>query len=54
MSRMDEIRDKLKAENYKLTRQRAVVLEVFEEHPEEHLSVEDVYKLLLKKNVENE
>ena len=52
MSRMDEIRDKLKAENYKLTRQRAVVLEVFEEHPEEHLSVEDVYKLLLNKNVD--
>ena len=29
-----------------------MVLEVFEEHPEEHLSVEDVYKLLLNKNVD--
>lgn len=49
---MDEIREKLKAENYKLTRQRAVVLEIFEEHLEEHLSVEDVYKLLIAKNID--
>jgi Fur family ferric uptake transcriptional regulator len=34
----------------KVTVPRLKILEVLEQHPEEHLSAEDVYKLLLEKN----
>jgi Fur family ferric uptake transcriptional regulator len=34
----------------KVTMPRVKILEVLEQHPEEHLSAEDVYKLLLEKN----
>lgn len=52
IDRMTAISDKLKTKNYKLTRQRSAVLEIFEEHLAEHLSVEDVYKFLLLKNID--
>ena len=41
------IREKLKAANYKLTRQREEIVAILEEHADEHLSAEDVYGLLL-------
>lgn len=44
------IREKLKAANYKLTRQREQIIEVLEEHADEHLSAEDVHLLVLQKS----
>ena len=43
---MADLRNKLREKQYKLTPQRQIVLQVFINHPEEHLSAEDVYTLL--------
>lgn len=42
------IGEKLQAANYKITRQREQIIEVLAAHPDEHLSAEDVYGLLLQ------
>lgn len=44
------IREKLKAADYKLTRQREQIIEVLAEHADEHLSAEDVHNFLLEKS----
>lgn len=46
------IREKLKAANYKLTRQREQVIEVLEAHADAHLSAEDVYNFLLQNSLD--
>ena len=43
---MADLRSKLREKQYKLTPQRQIVLQVFIDHPEEHLSAEDVYTIL--------
>ena len=43
---MDVFKQRLQANKHKLTMQRRTVLNVFIEHPGEHLSAEDVYGLL--------
>lgn len=42
--------EKLKAADYKLTRQREQIIDVLTEHADEHLSAEDTYNFLLKKS----
>ena len=43
---MDVLKQRLKSNKHKLTTQRRTVLNVFIDHPGEHLSAEDVYGLL--------
>lgn len=43
---VDILKQRLQSRQYKLTKQRRTVLDVFLEHPGEHLSAEDVYGLL--------
>ena len=43
---MDVLKQRLKSNKHKLTTQRRTVLNVFVDHPGEHLSAEDVYGLL--------
>ncbi len=43
---MVELRRRFREKQYKVTPQRQKILEVFADHPEEHLSAEDVYSLL--------
>lgn len=40
---IDEIKTKLKEKEYKLTPQRKVIVDVFNDHLDEHLSADDVY-----------
>lgn len=49
---MEELKKKLQARQYKLTPQRQTVLQVFIAHPDEHLSAEDVHRLLRQKQLE--
>ena len=46
---INEIGEKLKAKEYKLTPQRQQILEVLLEHKDKHLSAEDVYTLVKTK-----
>lgn len=41
-----DLRRRFREKHYKVTPQRQRILQVFEEHREEHLSAEDVYSLL--------
>lgn len=43
---MADLRDKLREKQYKLTPQRQIVLQVFIDRRDEHLSAEDVYTIL--------
>lgn len=43
---MDDLKTRLQERQYKLTPQRQIVLQVFIEHPDEHLSAEDVHSIL--------
>lgn len=43
---MDDLKIKLQNSQYKMTHQRRIVLEVFTNHPGEHLSAEDVHGIL--------
>ncbi|NMC33045.1 MAG: transcriptional repressor [Veillonellaceae bacterium] len=43
---MVDLRRRFREKQYKVTPQRQKILQVFAEHPEEHLSAEDVYSLL--------
>ena len=49
---LDDLKNRLAAKNYKMTPQRQTVLQLFLEHPESHLSAEDVYDLLRDKKME--
>ena len=42
---MDDLRQRLQARQHKMTPQRQTVLQVFLDHPGEHLSAEDVHVL---------
>ncbi|AQS58273.1 Fur family transcriptional regulator [Desulforamulus ferrireducens] len=46
---INEVGDKLKANDYKLTTQRQQILEVLLESKDQHLSAEDIYTLVKKK-----
>ena len=43
---MDDLKQRLQARQHKMTPQRQTVLQVFLDHPGEHLSAEDVYGIL--------
>ena len=43
---MEDLKQRLQQRQHKLTTQRQTVLEVFLNHPGEHLSAEDVYGIL--------
>ena len=43
---LDVLKQRLQKNKHKLTMQRRIVLNVFIEHPREHLSAEDVYGIL--------
>ncbi len=43
---MDDLRRKLQERQHKLTPQRQIVLQIFLDHPGEHLSAEDVHDIL--------
>lgn len=45
-SAMENLKQRLQDRQCKLTRQRRIVLDVFLNHPGEHLSAEDVYSIL--------
>ena len=49
---MDDLREKLAARQHKMTPQRQIVLQIFLDHPGEHLSAEDVHDLLRDKRAE--
>ena len=49
---MDSNIAQLKDSGLKVTGPRLTILELFEEHAEEHLSAEDVYRILLDEGVE--
>lgn len=49
---IDDLKQRLQQHQHKLTKQRSMVLDVFVEHPGEHLSAEDVYDVLHKKAVD--
>jgi Fur family ferric uptake transcriptional regulator len=43
---MDDLKQRLKRRRHKLTPQRQTVLQIFLDHPGDHLSAEDVYGIL--------
>ena len=43
---MEDLRQKLQERQHKMTPQRQIVLEIFLDHPGEHLSAEDVHGIL--------
>lgn len=45
-TKMKELRQKLRENQYKLTPQRQMVLQAFLDHPNRHLSAEDVYSIV--------
>ncbi len=45
----DILRKELKNRNFRITAQRELIMKIFAETPEEHLSVEEVYRKLLDK-----
>ena len=45
----DILRKELKTRNFRITAQRELIMKIFAESPEEHLSVEEVYRKLLDK-----
>lgn len=49
---LEAICQKLQAKEYRVTPQRQVILEVFWEHPGEHLSAEEVFYLVKEKQLE--
>lgn len=50
--RLDEVKEQLKSKDYRLTPQREKILEVLLENVDTHLSAEDLFMLIKKKNVE--
>nr|WP_277998253.1 Fur family transcriptional regulator [Zhaonella formicivorans] len=49
---LEDIYKRLHEKEYKITPQRQVILKAFLEHVEEHLSAEEVYKIVKEKNPE--
>ena len=49
---MDDLRRKLSERQHKMTPQRQIVLQIFLDHPGEHLSAEDVHDILREKKAE--
>lgn len=49
---MDNLKEKLQERQYKMTPQRQTVLQIFTQHPEDHLSAEDVHSLLKNQSTE--
>lgn len=49
---MDDLKKRLQERQHKLTPQRQTVLQVFMDHPGEHLSAEDVHTILRAQNSE--
>ncbi|MCR5758508.1 MAG: transcriptional repressor [Selenomonas sp.] len=49
---MSDLKQRLQARQHKMTPQRQTVLQVFLDHPSEHLSAEDVYGILRQSNSE--
>ena len=49
---MEDLRRKLQERQHKMTPQRQIVLQIFLDHPGEHLSAEDVHGLLRDKQIE--
>lgn len=47
---MSDLREKFREKQYKLTPQRQTILQAFTEHPEQHLSAEDVYGIVRQKS----
>jgi len=45
----DLLRKELKTKNFRITAQRELIMKVFAESPDEHLSTEEVYRKLLNK-----
>lgn len=45
-----DIKDKLNNNNYRLTGQRQIIMELFSENSGEHLCAEEIYKILSEKN----
>ncbi|VBB06037.1 ferric-uptake regulator [Lucifera butyrica] len=43
---MTDLREKFRERQYKLTPQRQTILQIFVDHPDKHLSAEDVYDIL--------
>ncbi len=46
---VEKIREELYAKEYKFTPQRRMVLQVLAEHPDEHLSADEIYSLVKEK-----
>lgn len=51
-TKIETIKKQLKEKNYKLTRQRQDVLEVFAFNTQHHLSAEDVYNILAERSID--
>jgi len=45
---MENIKSRLKAKDYKMTPQRKIIISVFAENMEKHLSAEDVFQMVKK------
>jgi len=48
MTFMENIKSRLKAKDYKMTPQRKIIISVFAENMEKHLSAEDVFQMVKK------
>ncbi|MCL4515086.1 MAG: transcriptional repressor [Firmicutes bacterium] len=48
--RLKDIKEKLAARDYRLTPQRELILEIFAENSDRHLSAEEIYDLIRQKN----
>lgn len=49
---MDDLKQRLQKHQHKMTPQRKIVLQIFLDHPDEHLSAEDVHDLLRESHEE--
>ncbi|NLW25717.1 MAG: transcriptional repressor [Clostridia bacterium] len=52
MTCFENIKDRLKAKEYKMTPQRKVIIDVFTQNQQGHLSAEDVYQIVKKTHPE--
>jgi Fur family ferric uptake transcriptional regulator len=52
MITMDDLKEKFRQGQYKMTSQRQIVLQTFLEHQEKHLSAEEVHNILRQKESE--
>ena len=52
MTNMEHFKELLKNKGLKMTTQRGIILEVLSECPNQHLTAEDIYELVRKKQPE--